>query len=1519
MRLDLTKGYASRLRSLQRLVSDADLSYPNALLFVPGLDGRNNKGSLMVLKYLFEGAAGKELLEGSLTDVFECLEEMVLLVQEGCVSVIYTREMRKVLLPWFENLATAASSVLVEYLSSAEDEASVDALQSRKCIDFKRMMLQQVPQGRGVGIPIPLGYDDVLDVETWPLLQAFALESVFCPTGFLSNRYTIVDMTEFLDVLYRTIDPPCVQVAVEAASSAASHMLQCVSILDTATAEQRSRKTAEDILGPLEMLFEFGELHCAEPADPALRPVVLLGADSQALGLPRAQLPRGWMNRTVGSSTHVVLEGCEPSTGLRLCRTVFLQRGRCLEFLRDYDALVDESILTGAGNENNNDEDYDDNDGGGAQEEQGLSVFRAVHKIDRLRNEPAAGAFSVSPDVSAVAARLDALYVKLWLSIRWAVRVAFSSFSDVLEAGTFLQQTMDALFKAGGGGRVTLPGGAGGAAVAQQGVLRFPVGLGLESVGLVGSERLQVHMDCLNALGKVVTIDDVDDMGGVCWAYVRVAVLGVVLDKADKSKTGSVAVGDTFLFSPACSALAPSASLLPSADKSLFTLGDAVCLTHAAPYYRCLVGPGVEEYSAKRLLASTRSVHMLAALGLGKHLDQPKVSLVLLTDHPLVPFGAASLRVFSSGLLVERLDTHCLPIMISIEAHVERMWTTDLQEVRTQALRLCSSSSAQTPPLAHALPEGFLVTFKLKSFTREALASEDAKRRREALEEGAREAEARRLAHLKTDADEDEENEDENEEQGGARWGRKGFKQPTAAADGSLSAMQMALQFNPLQRSLPDLLAKPDGPRHVSFVVQAGARGSAAMNAACAAWRDALRLHDLPEHKGRSHGDVPEPVLRAMLCYLDSLAYPGSGGGAEAEEEREALVELTSNPVGDGDGVCVAPAVAVQLAQGALSLAQSMTAPGPGPLSLQCVLALTGSGASGRAVRPASSSSSSSGSLGPELDSLLDMQRNGQQGQPGRQLVVLVGHAGSCVSVVGGLLAERLGRSILLRPSGEGLAAGPAAAAVPCLCLDLASATAVSDFSSASNALVGAWRRAAPAPLQGDVVVVSVVLPGKVHVPLPTLLSLLRALSGPGSSAAALVGVLSVQATEAGSSLGSTGAGPGLGREEWSARALEACFLGDALDLAVGVDASPSGQAFAKFRSWLNTANPGVVAARLVPGNLRLEEPHVELLLARLGRASAQAASPEESLMRSSGVLDRDATECAASLGKFSLAVDDAPSASVRTLQAFVVPPPASPTGATPAHARGTLWSARSLLSLLAHLFPRAPLSSSATESWLVPPNPKGAVGLRRAVELATVKVMAKRQRDYEQKAFDERLAAASTERQAVASGLLSVHGWVRVASLENGGVQRGVAVVEACKGHVLLRVLPSGLDDEQYPGLDELTVCGVVTSDEAGSLRRLFSLCGHVPLEQKRPVTRGDLTASQLLALQDEDPAVKLLPLPEGWYSDGDRFWGPHGVTNMGQDLRPDIEEIAAKHLSKVNAQIAKYNANLASLLDLI
>ena len=64
--------------------------------------------------------------------------------------------MKKLLSPLFHMVP-----FLIEYLATPEEGNEIDLLQARKCADFKRMMLESVKQGGGVGIPIPIGYDDI--------------------------------------------------------------------------------------------------------------------------------------------------------------------------------------------------------------------------------------------------------------------------------------------------------------------------------------------------------------------------------------------------------------------------------------------------------------------------------------------------------------------------------------------------------------------------------------------------------------------------------------------------------------------------------------------------------------------------------------------------------------------------------------------------------------------------------------------------------------------------------------------------------------------------------------------------------------------------------------------------------------------------------------------------------------------------------------------------------------------------------------------------------------------------------------------------------------------------------------------------------------------------------------------------------------------------------------------------------------------------------------------------------------
>ncbi len=62
---------------------------------------------------------------------------------------------------------------LVEYLSSSDEEKEIDSSQARKCCDFKRMMLENVREGEGVGIPVPIGYDDVQVDHACKLVRCF--------------------------------------------------------------------------------------------------------------------------------------------------------------------------------------------------------------------------------------------------------------------------------------------------------------------------------------------------------------------------------------------------------------------------------------------------------------------------------------------------------------------------------------------------------------------------------------------------------------------------------------------------------------------------------------------------------------------------------------------------------------------------------------------------------------------------------------------------------------------------------------------------------------------------------------------------------------------------------------------------------------------------------------------------------------------------------------------------------------------------------------------------------------------------------------------------------------------------------------------------------------------------------------------------------------------------------------------------------------------------------------------------
>jgi hypothetical protein len=65
--------------------------------------------------------------------------------------------MKKVLLPSISNLPC-----LIEYMYTDEEENDIDKFQLRKCINFKRMILEAVGEGDTIGMTVPSAYDDIM-------------------------------------------------------------------------------------------------------------------------------------------------------------------------------------------------------------------------------------------------------------------------------------------------------------------------------------------------------------------------------------------------------------------------------------------------------------------------------------------------------------------------------------------------------------------------------------------------------------------------------------------------------------------------------------------------------------------------------------------------------------------------------------------------------------------------------------------------------------------------------------------------------------------------------------------------------------------------------------------------------------------------------------------------------------------------------------------------------------------------------------------------------------------------------------------------------------------------------------------------------------------------------------------------------------------------------------------------------------------------------------------------------------
>lgn len=111
-------SHLHRFQTLQKLCIVDNVGDPTALLIIPSIDGRNNKESMTLLQFLFAGTVGWGLLDNR--PINEALEEIVLLIQENSVSVIYNSTAKRAC---YSILSVCPN--LIEYMPLREEEDEV--------------------------------------------------------------------------------------------------------------------------------------------------------------------------------------------------------------------------------------------------------------------------------------------------------------------------------------------------------------------------------------------------------------------------------------------------------------------------------------------------------------------------------------------------------------------------------------------------------------------------------------------------------------------------------------------------------------------------------------------------------------------------------------------------------------------------------------------------------------------------------------------------------------------------------------------------------------------------------------------------------------------------------------------------------------------------------------------------------------------------------------------------------------------------------------------------------------------------------------------------------------------------------------------------------------------------------------------------------------------------------------------------------------------------------------------------
>lgn len=242
------------------------------------------------------------------------------------------------------------------------------------------------------------------------------------------------------------------------------------------------------------------------------------------------------------------------------------------------------------------------------------------------------------------------------------------------------------------------------------------------------------------------------------------------------------------------------------------------------------------------------------------------------------------------------------------------------------------------------------------------------------------------------------------------------------------------------------------------------------------------------------------------------------------------------------------------------------------------------------------------------------------------------------------------------------------------------------------------------------------------------------------------------------------------------------------------------------------------------------------------------------------------------------------------------------------------------ILICMKHFFPSAAYVSTtlSLDVWRIPePTTKSTVGsIQRAFQLAWAKTARKKILESNRKRLGAWLEACDPAmRSRVQAGLYGCSVYIPLPSgmsLDSSTTAGATTESDSCKGimldatpgYIVFRVVDSngGANDGHAA---RISITGLFKEHERDFVDTIFSQCFIRPFDPRPKLNFSDLTQKQLVELQ-QTAAISAIPLPSGWWFDGDAYVDIYGTRRA---LRPDIEAVAQVFLAQKNGEIDRYN----------